>query len=144
MTTDLPEGRLQRLIDANLNRLKEGLRVLEDTRRYLYDDRDSSQRFKALRHSLQKAYDPSRLHYRDIRNDVLKKSIESEMRRENLQSLVIANFSRTQESARVLEEAYKLVDPSLSSLFKELRYELYDLERELLGSNEAKSSSNSR
>ena len=144
MTTDAPKTRLQRLIDANLNRLKEGLRVLEDTRRYLYDDKVASQRFKALRHSLQKAYDPSRLQYRDIRNDVLKESTESEMRRENLQSIMIANFSRTQESARVLEEAYKLLDPELSSLFKEIRYELYDLEKVLLGESAAKGSSNSK
>lgn len=144
MTTDQPAARLQRLIDANLNRLKEGLRVLEDTRRYLYDDKDSSRRFKTLRHSLQRAYDLSRLQFRDIRNDVLKESTVSEMRRENLQSIVIANFSRTQESARVLEEAYKLLDPTLSSLFKEIRYELYDLEKLLLGVSEANSSSNSR
>ena len=144
MTTDAPETRLQRLIDANLNRLKEGLRVLEDTRRYLYDDKVTSQRFKVLRHSLQKAYDPSRLQYRDIRNDVLKESTESEMRREDLQSIIIANFSRTQESARVLEEAYKLLDTELSSLFKEIRYELYDLEKVVLGKSAAKSSSNSR
>ena len=143
MTTD-PEARLQRLIDVTLNRLREGLRVLEDTRRYLYDDKITSQRFKALRHSLQKAYDPSRLQYRDIRNDVLKESTESEMRRENLQSITIANFSRTQESARVLEEAYKLLHPELSALFKEIRYELYDLEKSLLGESEAKRSSNSR
>jgi len=143
VTTD-PEARLQRLIDANLNRLKEGLRVLEDTRRYLYDDAEASQRLKRLRHSLQKAYDPSRLQYRDIQNDVLKQSTESEMHRDGLQSIVIANFSRCQESSRVLEEVYKLIDPSLSSLFKEIRYELYDLERLLLDSREAKSSSNSR
>lgn len=145
MTTDSRTQRhLSRLIDANLNRLKEGLRVLEDTRRYLYDDKHSSRRFKRLRHSLQKAYDPSRLQYRDIQNDVLKQSTESEMRRKDLQDIVIANFSRCQESARVLEEVYKLLDPSLSSLFKEVRYELYDLEKLLLGTNEAKSNSNSR
>ena len=143
MTTD-PEARLQRLIDANLNRLKEGLRVLEDTRRYLYDDRDASRRFKELRHSLRRAYDRSRLHYRDIQNDVLRESSASEMQRENLDSIVIANFSRCQESSRVLEEAYKLFDPALSGLFKRIRYELYDLEKSLLGKRAAKSSSNSK
>ena len=144
MTTDPAEARLRRLIDANLNRLKEGLRVLEDIQRYLYDDGESSRRFKRLRHSLQKAYDPSRLPYRDIVNDVLKESTASEMKRSNLGDLLIANFSRAQESARVLEEAFKLEDPRLSPLFKTIRYELYDLEKSLLGSPEAKSNSNSR
>ncbi len=57
---------------------------------------------------------------------------------------MIANFSRCQESARVLEEAMKIDNPELSALFKNLRYELYDLEKELLGSPTAKSNSNSR
>ena len=35
MTND---ERLYRVIDANLNRLKEGLRVVEDVRRYGFDD----------------------------------------------------------------------------------------------------------
>ncbi len=144
MTTDPSDSRLERLIDANLNRLKEGLRVLEDLRRYLYDDGEHSRRLKALRHSLQQAYDPARLRYRDILNDVLKESTESEMQRSDPGDLLVANFSRAQESARVLEEAFKLRDPKLSSLFKQIRYELYDLEKRLLGSPEAKSSSNSR
>jgi len=137
-------GSLQRLIDANLNRLKEGLRVLEDLQRYLYDNGDFAGRIKALRHSLQRAYDPKRLRYRDIANDVLKKSTASEMRRTDLRDLIIANFSRSQESSRVLEEAFKLLDPDLSSLFKEIRYELYDLEKAVLGEPEKKSNSNSR
>jgi thiamine-phosphate pyrophosphorylase len=144
VTTAPAAARLRRLIDANLNRLKEGLRVLEDIQRYLYDDGESSRRFKRLRHSLQKAYDPSRLPYRDIVNDVLKESTASEMKRSNLTDLLLANFSRAQESARVLEEVFKLEDPQLSPLFKTIRYVLYDLEKSLLGSPAAKSSSNSR
>ena len=136
--------RLQRLIDANLNRLKEGLRVLEDVQRYLYDNAEYAGRFKDLRHSLQQAYDPERLRYRDIVNDVLKKSTESEMQRIELRDLLIANFSRSEESSRVLEEAFKLLDPDLSALFKEIRYELYDLEKAVLGEPEKKSNSNSR
>ncbi len=136
--------RLQRLIDANLNRLKEGLRVLEDVQRYLYDHAEYAGRFKNLRHSLQQAYDPERLRYRDIVNDVLKKSTASEMQRIELRDLLIANFSRSEESSRVLEEAFKLLDPDLSALFKEIRYELYDLEKAVLGEPEKKSNSNSR
>jgi thiamine-phosphate pyrophosphorylase len=135
---------LQRLIDANLNRLKEGLRVLEDIQRYLFDNEGAALRFKHLRHSLQKVYDPARLIHRDIQGDVLKESTRSEMRRSDIRDLMIANFSRTQESARVLEEAFKLEETTLSSLFKDLRYELYALEKELLGPPEKKSSSNSR
>ena len=137
-------SKLQRLIDANLNRLREGLRVLEDIRRYLFDDEASARRFKDLRHALQKAYDPARLIHRDIQGDVLKASTPSEMQRTDIRDLMIANFSRAQESARVLEESFKIEDQALSSLFKNVRYELYALEKDLLGRPEKKSSSNSR
>ncbi|MEA3417889.1 MAG: thiamine-phosphate pyrophosphorylase [Campylobacterota bacterium] len=120
---------LERLIDANLNRLKEGIRVIEDINRYIHDDAALTPRFKALRHQLQQAYDPQRLIHRDIENDIQKESIASELNRETLNDLVIANFSRAQESARVLEESFKLTDTALSELFKSLRYELYALEK---------------
>jgi len=144
VTTDQRSLKIERLIDANLNRLREGLRVLEDINRYLLDDGERSRRFKNLRHLIQKAYDPSRLQYRDIENDVQKESSASEMRRKDLRDLIIANFARAEESARVLEEGFKLSETSLAEVFKNIRYELYALEKELLGSSTAKSSSNSR
>ncbi len=139
-----PKVNLSRLIDANLNRLKEGLRVLEDIQRYLFDNKKSSSQFKRLRHSLKEAYNPLRLQYRDIQGDVLKESTRSEMQRQDIQDLMIANFSRTQESARVLEEAFKIEDQNLSTLFKKLRYELYALEKDLLGLPKKNSNSNSK
>ncbi|ADV47346.1 hypothetical protein [Nitratifractor salsuginis] len=135
--------RLQRIVDANLNRLKEGLRLLEDIQRYFFDRSEYSYRFKELRHSLQAAYDVERLQYRDIENDVAKETTESELKRSRISDLMIANFSRAQESSRVLEEVFKLLDPKLSPLFKNIRYELYALEKELLGLPRKKSTSNS-
>lgn len=121
---------IERLIDANLNRLKEGIRVIEDIARYVYDDATLTPRLKALRHQLQKAYNPDRLIYRDIENDIQKETIQSELNRTSIDDLVIANFSRAQESSRVLEESFKLTDATLSELFKSVRYELYALEKE--------------
>lgn len=129
MTKQESSAGLERLIDANLNRLKEGIRVIEDINRYVHDDAILTPRLKTLRHQLQQAYNPKRLTYRDIENDIQKKSIPSELARETLQDLVIANFSRAQESARVLEESFKLSDTTLSELFKSVRYELYALEK---------------
>ncbi|MEA3455319.1 MAG: thiamine-phosphate pyrophosphorylase [Campylobacterota bacterium] len=120
---------VERLIDANLNRLKEGIRVIEDINRYIYNDTSLTSRLKTLRHQLQKAYDIDRLQYRDIENDIQKKSISSELSRHTIDDLMIANFSRAQESSRVLEESFKLTDTSLSELFKSIRYELYALEK---------------
>jgi thiamine-phosphate pyrophosphorylase len=127
--TKLHSEKIERLLDANLNRLKEGIRVIEDINRYIYDDKILSTALKTLRHSLQQAYSQQRLTYRDIENDVLKETIKSELKRSNIDDLIIANFSRTQESARVLEECFKLTNPSLSELSKEIRYELYAIEK---------------
>jgi len=122
---------IDRLIDANLNRLREALRLLEDTQRYLFDNPTLSYAFKELRHKLTPLYDTSRIKSRDILNDVSKSSTESEMQRPNIEALIAANFSRATESARVLEEAFKLVDTNASALAKEIRYTLYNLEKEV-------------
>jgi len=129
MTNKETSEKIERLIDANLNRLKEGIRVIEDINRYIYDDSTLTSRLKQLRHTLQPAYNINRLRYRDIENDVQKKSIISELTRSTVDDLIIANFSRAQESARVLEESFKLIDPSLSELCKEVRYGLYSVEK---------------
>ena len=129
MTKKESSEKIGRLIDANLNRLKEAIRVIEDINRYIYDDGDLSSTLKQLRHKLQPAYDQNRLRYRDIENDVLKESITSELSRTSINDLIIANFSRAQESSRVLEESFKLIEPSLSELFKEVRYGLYAVEK---------------
>jgi len=125
---------LERVIDANLNRLREGLRVLEDINRYEHNDPHLSRRLKTLRHRVQSAYSPERLRHRDSLGDVLKESTSSEMTRTSLENLVTANFARTEESSRVLEEAFKLTDRQLSALFKEIRYTLYALEKEYFSS----------
>ncbi|HHH37243.1 MAG TPA: thiamine-phosphate pyrophosphorylase [Epsilonproteobacteria bacterium] len=129
MTDRENAAKIERLIDANLNRLKEGIRVIEDIARYIYDDATLTPRLKALRHQLQKAYDPKRILYRNIENDIQKESIPSELNRTTLDDLIIANFSRAEESSRVLEESFKLTDTALSELFKSVRYELYALEK---------------
>lgn len=123
-------GILGRVIDANLNRLKEGLRVVEDICRYGYDDADTSSKIKHLRHKAKIDQSPY-LEFRSVNTDVLKTSLELELDRSDLASVMIANLKRSEESARVLEECFKLFDTTLSELFKSIRYELYDIEKNL-------------
>ncbi|HIO95596.1 MAG TPA: thiamine-phosphate pyrophosphorylase [Campylobacterales bacterium] len=120
---------IERLIDANLNRLKEGLRVVEDICRYVYNDKHLTSEIKILRHKLQISYSIDRLQHRDIVGDVQKTSTQSELSRLNLNDILIANFSRAEESSRVLEEIFKLQDTEQSELFKQIRYQLYDIEK---------------
>ncbi|WP_320035475.1 thiamine-phosphate pyrophosphorylase [Halarcobacter sp.] len=117
-----------RLIDANLNRLREGIRVVEDIFRYVYDNKDVSSKLKELRHLSRLENYTEILETRDIQNDVLRESIKSEQNRSDLYSILIANFKRAQESARVLEEFCKLISIKDSENFKYIRYELYNLE----------------
>ena len=124
--------KLFRLIDANLNRLKEGIRVIEDINRYLYDNENIASKLKSLRHLAKVDNYLQMLPFRDIQNDVLKTTIETEMEREDIESLLLANYKRAQEAARVLEESFKLVEPEKSEIFKTIRYELYAIEQENL------------
>ncbi|MWV61957.1 thiamine-phosphate pyrophosphorylase [Helicobacter saguini] len=126
---------LYRILDANLNRLKEALRVIEDIMRFIYDEKDCTSRLKALRHRAILACESELLQSRDVIKDVGKTSIDSECVRENLQGVLSANFHRAFESARVLEEILKI--ESCHSFgdfatFKAIRYECYNLHKEIL------------
>lgn len=126
------------MVDANLNRLKEGIRVIEDIARYVHNDKKLSTSLKKLRHQCRIEPLEALLVSRDSVNDVLRPTMQSEMNRTDLKSILIANYKRGQESSRVLEELYKIIEPEMSEIFKQIRYELYTLEKEnLLGlSNE--------
>jgi thiamine-phosphate pyrophosphorylase len=121
-----------RILDANLNRLREALRVIEDISRYIYDDKPFASKVKHLRHQIRYEDITSLLENRDIKGDVLKKSTASEQTRINIQDIIVANFKRGQESSRVLEELFKISSIQYSEKFKSIRYELYDLEKHIV------------
>jgi thiamine-phosphate pyrophosphorylase len=128
---------LYRILDANLNRTREALRVLEDYCRFVQNHSLWCAHFKEIRHSLvlfeNSSWKKNCIHARDIQNDV-GKTIEGtyEYQRTHLNDLVKANLNRLKESLRVLEEYTKLLDPALASLFEKNRYLLYQLEKEML------------
>lgn len=123
---------LYRVIDANLNRLKEGIRVVEDIVRYRDNNKELSHRLKQLRHKVKIKETLQLLKERDSVNDVLRNTLKTELNRSGISAIIIANFKRAQESSRVLEELYKLHSIEYSENFKYIRYELYALEKEVL------------
>ena len=123
---------LFRVIDANLNRLKEGIRVVEDIIRYRDNNKELATKLKNLRHLAKVEETFELLKYRDSINDVLRPTIKSELNRNDVKSILLANFKRAEESSRVLEELYKLSRADYSEKFKKIRYELYTLEKEIL------------
>jgi thiamine-phosphate pyrophosphorylase len=120
------------VIDANLNRLKEGIRVVEDIMRYRDNNKTLSSKLKSLRHKAKVNETAALLQNRDSINDVLRSSTKSEQNRTDITSILSANFKRAEESARVLEEIFKLEDIAQSEKFKTIRYELYNLEKEIV------------
>jgi thiamine-phosphate pyrophosphorylase len=120
---------LLRVIDANLNRYREGIRVVEDIFRYLYNNKEISLSLKRLRHIKIDIKIEELLKERDIKEDVLKSSTKSEQQRDNIKDIVIANLKRAEESARVLEEVFKLYNVEISEKFKSSRYSLYNIEK---------------
>jgi thiamine-phosphate pyrophosphorylase len=135
------------MIDANLNRSSEGLRVLEDVARFILNDAELCQRLKTLRHDLARETESlsiGLLSQRDSEHDVGnpyrippgKKEIN--MKTTSLQGLldlVTANAKRVEESLRVVEELAKLpeISPMLNSAsFEQARFALYTLERDLI------------
>ncbi len=129
-------NKILRLLDANLNRLLEGLRVCEEITRFLLCEPALTRKFKTARHNVIKIIKKWEIQKhlllasRDSCRDVGKTSIKSELTREDNKSIFFANIQRATESLRVLEEFSKLSNQRISGAFKKLRYALYQLEKE--------------
>lgn len=126
-----------RVLDANFNRAREALRVLEDFCRFVLDDRFLTGEVKALRHRLRVAAArlPTRLLLaaRDTFTDVgTTVSANGEYVRRTAVSVAQANLKRAQEAVRTLEEFGKLFDPELGRKLEAIRYGTYTLERAVI------------
>lgn len=122
-----------RIIDANLNRLTEGLKVVEDVLRFGMEDVSLVSRVRAVREEIGGVCRGLRrrvLASRESENDLGRTDEFDRMRRRSLEDVLLANFKRAEEAARVLEEVLKLDQPRLAARFKAVRFRLYDLEKE--------------
>ncbi|WP_206028503.1 thiamine phosphate synthase [Thalassoroseus pseudoceratinae] len=136
ITKETDDG-IERLLDAAANRAREGLRVVEDAVRFLFNDRSLTERLKAWRHDLRTAcgeLDSDRmLASRNTTGDVgTTVQTTAEFHRQSVRDIVTANFKRTQEALRSLEEFGKLRSAKLGHQFEQLRYRLYTLEKDVL------------
>ena len=66
--------RTLRIVDANLNRLREGIRVVEDILRYGFNHKNFASILKNLRHQCRIEFYLDLLDTRDSNKDVLKVS----------------------------------------------------------------------
>lgn len=122
-----------RLLDANLNRAREGLRVVEDTARFIWNDKKSYHALRTLRHELQAVTQSQYKRFltaRESRRDVGRRI--KEKGRSQIKDVVAANMKRAQEATRVLEEYAKVFSRNAHADFKKIRYKLYTQEKQLL------------
>jgi len=122
----------QRIIDANFNRAREGLRVLEEVARFLLNKKGITKEIKEMRHKLYSLLEEnSYIFSRNIKADVgVSLTIKEESKREDYLSIVQANAQRVSEALRVIEEFGKL-NGEISEQIKTLRFQLYEIEKEL-------------
>jgi thiamine-phosphate pyrophosphorylase len=124
----------ERVIDVNLNRLTEALKVIEDICRLELEAPEFVNRVRSLRRDLNAVVIPLRKHvigYRDSRADLGRESGFDKTRRADMGEVLVANLKRAQEACRVLEEVTKPETWGLSPGFKRTRFALYDLEQEI-------------
>jgi thiamine-phosphate pyrophosphorylase len=128
-----------RIIDANLNRTGEGLRLLEDIARLLLNDANLTRQLKVMRHEVLRSdwsFQRQLLQARNSEGDVgMDIEPPGDDKARELAVTVMANARRVQESLRVLEELAKIPDasPKLDSeRFKQARFNLYAIEQALL------------
>ncbi len=121
------------LIDANLDRAREGLRVIEDWSRFGLNNKDFVIILKDWRQQLgQHHYE----FYKKARSTINDKGAglkhPAQSNRIQPKEIVAANFARVQEALRVLEEFTRKTHPELSTISADIRYKIYDLEIDIL------------
>ena len=138
---ELDDLKISQIIDANLDRAREGLRVLEDWARFGLGLEKYVIKIKNFRQILGKhhleVYKKSRNHIEDQCKGL---SHVEQNNRKSPAKIIRSNSARVQEALRVIEEFSRLNNKELAKIASEIRYEIYTLEVELLNFNTRKNS----
>ncbi len=122
-----------RILDANLDRAREAIRTIEEWCRFGLEDVTLCDRCKQMRQELAQWHKEEFRRARNTPDDpATGLSHANEVRRTDVQAVLRANMGRLQEALRVLEEYSKVVDPKLGEAMKQMRYQVYTLESQLL------------
>ena len=125
--------RIAQIIDANLDRAREGIRVLEDWARYGLGRVDIVKKLKDFRQILGglhlDVYKKARNYTKDKCNGLTH---PEQFKRLSTENIISSNSSRVQEALRVLEEFSRNNNLELSQAASSIRYEIYNLEIELI------------
>lgn len=121
-----------RILDANLNRSREGLRVCEDLARFVLGNKHLTDEFRKLRHSLSGTVQlfgfSELLEARNSSVDI-GRALPYERYKRGVRDIFFANIQRVKESLRVLEELSRLHNINLSKKIRSIRFKVYHLEK---------------
>ncbi|MBF2072746.1 MAG: thiamine phosphate synthase [Synechococcales cyanobacterium C42_A2020_086] len=130
----LSQSLIYRILDANLDRAREGLRIIEEWCRFGLNSAPLTEECKSLRQELAKWHRDEFRAARDTLGDPgTDLSHPQEEQRHSLSDVLRSNFCRVQEALRVLEEYGKLDSAAMGAACKQLRYRVYTLESQLTG-----------
>lgn len=136
------ERTVLRILDANLNRAREALRVMEEYARFALDDASLAASLKETRHRLAGST-PVRLaeallDSRNVPADPGRENtLPAEFSRADARHVAVAAGKRLGEALRALEEYAKLADPEWAAAIKAIRYGAYHLEQRLVRTTRA-------
>ncbi len=131
------ESAVYRIIDANFNRAREAIRVIEDFCRFALNSGPLAERTKQIRHELSSVIgklDAGRLiSSRDTLGDVgVGKTVDGQLVRGELSDCFTAGCKRLTEALRVLAEMTQTQDRSVAETIEKLRYAAYTLEKDIV------------
>lgn len=123
---------LYRILDANLDRAREGLRTIEEWCRFGLDDVALTDECKHLRQELAHWHTSDLRAARDTPGDAgTALTHPNEAERSSVQDVLQANLCRVEEALRVLEEYGKVYSAAMGAACKQMRYRVYVLESKL-------------
>ena len=135
-SNDQEDFRTYQILDANLDRAREGLRVLEDWARFGLSKADSVTKIKNFRQILGKYHLSIYKKARNYSKDTCQGLSHNEQKnRKTPENIISANSARVQEALRVIEEFSRIDNHKLFKIASEIRYEIYTLEVELLNAS---------
>ncbi len=127
---------IYRILDANFNRAREGLRVMEEYCRFILNKRNFSARVKRIRHSLAETGGMLRgqemLGGRESTGDVgINLTVESQPGRSDAFDCFTASSKRASEAMRVIGEYGSTINKDISAFCEKIRFEIYTLEKDV-------------
>ncbi len=126
-----------RILDANFNRSKEGMRVCEDICRFHLNDPDQAATLNKMRHRLTEIMNNADLDltllfsFRDAEKDV-GKNFSFGPKRKSFKAIFLANTQRVKEALRVIEEFLKPFGIKNAKKIQKLRFEFYEFEKKII------------